>query len=140
MPQRPPEGSVRAVNAATEGKVYPTVQVEVTPERVADFRAVFGQGRGVPPTFATTVEFMAFAQVAADQELDLDFTRVVHGAQDFTHRRAMLEGEVLDATIRIDSIRVKGTNGFLVVVTDMMDVDGELVCIATSTMVERALA
>lgn len=126
------------MNAATQGKVYPTVRVEVTPERVADFRAVFGQRRGVPPTFATTVEFMAFAQVAADPELALDFTHVVHGGQEFAHHRAMREGEILDATIRIDSIRVKGTNGFLVVVTDMVDASGEMVCTATSTMVERA--
>jgi hypothetical protein len=131
---------VRAVNAATQGKVYPTVQVEVTHERLADFRAVFGQDRGVPPTFATTVEFMAFAQVAADPELALDFTRVVHGGQEFEHRRPMREGEVLDATIRVDSIRVKGTNGFLVVVTDIVDTAGELVCTAKSTMVERAPA
>lgn len=125
------------MNAATEGKVYPAVEVEVEPQRLKDFRAVFDQAEGVPPTFVTTIEYLAFAQVVADTELALDFGRVVHGAQEFDHRRPVREGETVTATIRIDSIRAIGANGFLVVVTDIVDEDGELICVAKSTMVER---
>lgn len=125
------------MNADTEGKVYPTVEVEVEPQRLQDFRAVFRQASGVPPTFVTTIEYLAFAQVVDDAELALDFGRVVHGAQEFDHRRPVREGETVTATIRIDSIRAIGANGFLVVVTDIVDEDGELICVAKSTMVER---
>ena len=125
------------MNADTEGKVYPAVEVEVEPQRLADFRAVFGQASGVPPTFVTTIEFLAFAQVAADPELALDFSRVVHGAQEFDHRRPVREGETVTAAIRVDSVRGIGTNAFLVVITDIVDEDGSLVCVAKSTMVER---
>ena len=125
------------MNAATEGKVYPAVEVEVESQRLKDFRAVFDQAEGVPPTFVTTIEYLAFAQVVADAELALDFGHVVHGAQEFDHRRPVREGETVTATIRIDSIRAIGANGFLVVVTDIVDEDGELICVAKSTMVER---
>jgi len=125
------------VNAAAEGKVYPAVEVEVEPERLKDFRGVFRQASGVPPTFVTTIEYLAFAQVAADPELALDFARVVHGAQEFDHRRPVREGETLTATIRVDSVRGIGANAFLVVITDIVDEDGTLVCVAKSTMVER---
>ena len=125
------------MNADTEGKVYPAVEVEVEPQRLADFRAVFAQTSGVPPTFVTTIEFLAFAQVAADPDLALDFSRVVHGAQEFDHRRPVREGETVTAAIRVDSVRGIGTNAFLVVITDIVDEDGSLVCVAKSTMVER---
>ena len=125
------------MNAAAQGKVYPAVEVEVEPQRLKDFREVFGQASGVPPTFVTTIEFLAFAQVAADPELALDFSRVVHGAQEFDHRRPVREGETVTATIRVDSVRGIGTNAFLVVITDIEDEDGSLVCVAKSTMVER---
>lgn len=125
------------MNAASEGKVYPAVEVEVDPRRLKDFRAVFDQAEGVPPTFVTTIEYLAFAQVVDDDELGLDFARVVHGAQEFVHRRPVREGETVTATIRIDSIRAIGENGFIVVVTDIVDEDGDLVCVAKSTMVER---
>ena len=49
----------------------------------------------------------------------------------------MRAGETLVATIRIESIKVKGVTGFLTLVTDMVDDDGSLVCTARSTMVER---
>jgi acyl dehydratase len=132
-----PQVASPGVNAAAEGKVYPAVEVEVEPQRLKDFRAVFDQTAGVPPTFVTTIEFLAFAQVAADPELALDFSRVVHGAQEFDHRRPVREGETVVATIRVDSVRAIGANAFLVVVTDIVDGDGELICIAKSTMVER---
>jgi N-terminal half of MaoC dehydratase len=134
--QEPPS-SVPGVNVAAEGKTYPPVRSEVTAERLAAFQAVFAQHGGTPPTFATTVEYEAFVQVLDDQELALDFAHVVHGSQEFTHARPMRAGEQLVATIRIESIKVKGANGFLTLVTDMVDADGDLVCTARSTMVER---
>jgi N-terminal half of MaoC dehydratase len=133
-------GSVRRVDPAAEGKMYPPVTFEVTPARVEAFRAVVGGPGGVPPTFATAVEFTAIPQIVADPELALDFTRVVHGSQAYEHRRPMRIGERLTATMRIDSIRVRGTNGFLTIVMELTDEEGEPVCISTSTMIERSPA
>lgn len=126
------------MNAATAGKVYPEVPFTVDPERVRAFRAVFDEPGGVPATFATAAEFTVIPSVVADPELGLDFTRVLHGNQEYEFRRPLEESESLVIRSRIDSIREMGGSGFLVLVTELVDPDGEVVCIGRSTLIERA--
>jgi acyl dehydratase len=125
------------MNPAAEGTVYPDVPFMIDPARVAAFREVFGVTGGVPPTFVTAAEFAVFPQVIGDPNLGLDFTRVLHGSQEYVYERALREGERLSVRARIDSIRQKGDTGFLTVVMELRDGDGELVCTARSQMVER---
>jgi acyl dehydratase len=126
------------MNPAAEGTMYPDVPFVVDPERVAAFREVFGLGSGVPPTFVTAAEFTVFPQVIGDPNLALDFTRVVHGSQEYVYERPLREGETLAVRARIESIRQKGATGFLTVVMELRDAEGQLVCTARSQMVERA--
>jgi acyl dehydratase len=126
------------MNAAAAGKVYPDVPFTVEPERVRAFRAVFDEPSGVPATFATSAEFRVIPDVVADPELGLDFSRVLHGNQEYEFRRPLEEGETLTIRTRIDSIREMGANGFLVLVTELVDPGGEVACIARSTLIERA--
>jgi acyl dehydratase len=126
------------MNPAAEGTVYPDVPFTVDPARVAAFRQVFGVTDGVPPTFVTAAEFSVFPVVISDPNLGLDFTRVLHGSQEYAYERPLREGETLSVRARIDSIRQKGDTGFLTVVMELRDDAGELVCTARSQMVERA--
>jgi N-terminal half of MaoC dehydratase len=126
------------MNPAAEGTTYPAVPFVVDPSRVAAFRSLFGISEGVPPTFVTAAEFAAFPQIAADRHLDLDFSRVVHGSQAYRFRRALSEGEDLVVRARIESIRIRGGNGFVTIAMDLEDADGDVVCTARSQMVERA--
>lgn len=128
------------MNPVAEGTVYPDVTFVVEPARVAAFREVFGQADGVPPTFATAAEFEVFPQVIADPNLALDFTRVVHGSQNYVFERPLREGETLTVRARIDSIRTKGANGFLTIATELLDADGSLVCTGRTVMIERLSA
>ena len=91
------------MNPAAEGTVYPDVAFTVDPARVAAFREVFGQTEGVPPTFVTAAEFTVFPQVMGDPNLGLDFTRVVHGSQEYVYERPLREGETLAIRARIDA-------------------------------------
>jgi len=125
------------VNPAAEGTVYPAVDVVVDPDRVAAFRDLFGIDDGVPPTFVTAAEFAALPKVLADPALALDFTRVVHGSQEYEYRRPIRVGETLHVHARIDSIRRKGGSAFMTIVMELVDGDGELVCTARSQMIER---
>lgn len=137
MPHRWPAASVRSVNPAAQGKVYPAVRFVVEPARVAAFAGLFGQADGVPPTFAAAAEFTVLPQVVADPDLAIDFTRVLHGSQDYEHHRPMRVGETLTVTMRIESVKVKGANGFLTLLTQITDASDEPVCTARSSMVER---
>ena len=124
------------MNPAAEGTVYPDVTFFVDPARVAAFRDVFGLGTGVPPTFVTAAEFSVLPDVLADPNLGVDFTRVVHGSQEYAFERPLREGETLTVRTRIASIRQKGGTGFLTIETELRDDDG-VVCVARSQMVER---
>jgi acyl dehydratase len=126
------------MNPAAEGTVYPDVPFTVDPARVAAFRRVLGVAEGVPPTFVTSAEFTVFPHVIQDPNLALDFSRVLHGSQEYTYERPLREGETLSVRARIDSIRQKGDTGFLIVVMELRDEQGQLVCTARSQMVERA--
>ncbi len=125
------------MNPAAEGTVYPDVAFTVDPARVAAFREVFGQTEGVPPTFVTAAEFTVFPQVMGDPNLGLDFTRVVHGSQEYVYERPLREGETLAVRARIEAVRTKGDTGFLTVVMELRDDEDRLVCTARSQMVER---
>jgi acyl dehydratase len=125
------------MNRSVAGKVYPDTLFTVDPERVQAFRGVFEEPSGVPVTFATAGEFTVMPQILGDPELGLDFTRVLHGSQEYAFRRPLEEGETLTIRARIDAIRELGGNGFLTIVTDLVGVDGEVACTAKSTLIER---
>lgn len=126
------------MNPAAEGTTYPDVAFTVDPARVAAFRQLFGMTEGVPPTFVTSAEFMVFPRITGDPNVALDFSRVLHGSQDYAYERPLREGETLTVKARIDSIRHRGGVGFLAVVMDLVDADGATVVIARSTLIERA--
>jgi acyl dehydratase len=128
------------MNVSAAGKSYPDVTFTVDPARVNAFRGVFGEPAGVPATFVTAAEFTVLPTIVADPEVDLDFTRVLHGSQEYELRRPLVVGETLTVRTRIDSIRVRGGNGFLVIVTELIGADGERAGTARSTMIERGAA
>lgn len=128
------------MNAAAAGKVYPDAPFTVDPDRVAAFRAVFGEAGGVPATFVTAAEFAIIPIVVADAELELDFSRVLHGSQEYAYRRPLREGETLVIRSRIESIRSLGSNAFMTLVTELVEPEGNVVCTARSTLIERAEA
>jgi acyl dehydratase len=126
------------LNPALEGKVYAPVSFVVDPERVGLFRAALGEEAGiVPPTFGTAAEFAVMPHIVGDPDLGLDFTRVVHGEQEYEWHRPFEIGETLSVRARIASIREKAGHAFLTIETEMRDAQGELVVVARATMIER---
>lgn len=126
------------MNAQAAGKEYPEVSFTVEPGRVASFREVFREATGVPATFPTAAEFTVIPDVVADPELAMDFTRVLHGNQEYEFSRPLVEGETLRVRSRIESIREMGGHAFLVLATELVEPGGAIVCSARSTLIERA--
>ena len=127
------------LNAELEGKAYPAISFTVDEDHVRRFAEAIGDdGTLVPPTFATVPEILSgLDRVVADEDLGMDFTRVVHGDEEFEWRRPVRVGEALRVQTVIESIRVKGSHEFLVLRTDMDDEDGGTVVVARSTMIVR---
>ena len=128
------------VNPVVQGKTYPEIAFEVTRDRTDAFARSIGADPdlGVPPTFVTAAEFAVIPTIVADPELGLDFTRVVHGDQEYLFERPLEIGDTLSIRARIAAVRQKGGNGFLTIETELVDVDGARVALARATMVERS--
>ncbi len=143
------------VNPELVGRTYPpTAPYLVGREKVREFsRAVFAtdpksldveaaRAAGhadlvAPPTFAVVVQEHTLAQLLADPEAGIDFSRVVHGDQRFTFSRPIVAGDELTATLTITSVKSLGGNSMVTAESSITGADGEHVVTATSTLVVR---
>src|SRR5215467_11907413 len=90
-----------------------------------------------PPTFAIVISMAGSAPAVADPGLGLNYAMVVHGEQRFEYARPLMAGDVVTAQATISDIRDAGRNVMLSTKTEISTVDGEHVCTAHSTLVER---
>lgn len=92
-----------------------------------------------PPTFAVILSMAAQGQIVGDEQLGLDYSRVVHGQQDFVHHRPIRAGDRLVTVAHVDDIKTRAGNDFLTVRAEIATTDGEQVCTATSMLVVRGV-
>jgi acyl dehydratase len=144
-----------ALNKDLVGKAYgPGEPYEVSRVKIAEFANAIGEKSPLcqdaevakkagyhdviaPPTFAIVISMASSGQAAADPDLGLDYSMVVHREQSFAYGRPLHAGDVVTATSTIESIRAVGAMSMLVTSTSIDTVDGEHVCTAKSTIVER---
>ena len=144
-----------ALNPAFAGRVFgPGEPYEVSRVKIADFADAIGEQSELcrsreaavkagypdviaPPTFAIVISMASSGEVNADPELGLDYSMVVHSDQSFSYSRPLHAGDVVIATTTVDSIKSVGSMSMLVTSTEIVTVDGEHVCTARSTLVER---
>ena len=93
-----------------------------------------------PPTFAIVVSLEAAIDVLGDPEVGLDYSRVVHGDQKFTHHRPIRAGDRLISSPTIDGARTVAGNDLLTTRVDVATEAGEPVCSASSMLVARGTA
>lgn len=91
-----------------------------------------------PPTFAAVIVQGPQDEVFFDRAFGLDFSRVVHREQRLVHRRPIYAGDMLSATVHVDSIKVLAGNEVVTARTELADAAGESVCTVICTLVARA--
>jgi acyl dehydratase len=133
---------------------YPPIVIEATAERIAAFADAIGDPNPIyrdeqaakaaglpgiiaPPTFATTVQIEAIHELADDPALGLDFSRVLHGDQDFRWVSPIVAGSTLSASPRATEMRGRGGLEFLVTESDVQDQDGNDIVHLRSTLIIR---
>jgi acyl dehydratase len=144
------------VNPDLVGRVFPPVAPYlVGREKVREFaRAVFAtsplshdpaaaNAAGypdvvAPPTFPVVVQEATLAQLLAEPDAGIDFTRVVHGDQRFSYTRPVVAGDELTATLAVTSVKTLGGNAMVTSESTMVDAAGAHVVTAISTLVVRA--
>ena len=143
------------MNPELQGRVFaPTAPYLVGREKIREFsRAVFAtsplnndpdaaKAAGyadivAPPTFPIVIQEATLAQLLAEPDAGIDFTRVVHGDQRFSYTRAIVAGDELTATLAVTSIKSLGGHSMVTSQSTIVDQTGAHVVTAISTLVVR---
>lgn len=90
-----------------------------------------------PPTFAIIVAQQADAQLINDPEARINFSRVVHADQRFTHHRPIVAGDELVAELHVDSVRAMGDGALISTRAEISTLEGERVATTVSSILVR---
>ena len=144
-----------ALNPEYVGKTFESSQpYEVSRVKIAEFATAIGEQSPccfdqdaarqagypdviAPPTFAIVISMSSTARAVTDPGLGLNYAMVVHGEQAFEHARPLHAGDQVVATTTIEEIRPIKQHTRMTMRTDLSTVDGEHVCTARNTLVER---
>jgi acyl dehydratase len=144
-----------AINTEYIGRTFePSEPYEVSRVKIAEFADAIGEPSPLcrdraaahaagypdviaPPTFAIVVSMAATATVMHDPGLGVNYAMIVHGEQSFAHARPLHAGDVVVSQSTIEDIKQVRGMTTLQTVTDIRTVDGEHVCMARATLVER---
>ncbi|MEV5714379.1 MaoC family dehydratase N-terminal domain-containing protein [Amycolatopsis mediterranei] len=137
------------------GRSYPPqTSYEVSREKIREFADAIGDANPLyrdpeaareaghpdviaPPTFLTIINLASINAIVTDPELGLDYSRMVHGDQGFTHMRPVFAGDVLEVTTHIDGIMARAGNDFINLRAEITDAAGQKVCTTRAQLVVR---
>jgi acyl dehydratase len=115
-----------AVDARSGAHFYPEVaRAEGYPDVVA------------PSTFAVLIAQKAEFHVVADPEVGVDFSKVVHADERFTHHRPLVAGDVVTTTVTIESIVQRAGISMVTTRAEIVDGDNAPVATVASTLAVR---
>jgi acyl dehydratase len=147
-----------AVNPGYAGRTFPAAgPYEVSRVKIAEFAAAIGDPNPLytdgdaareagypdviaPPTFPIVIAMAATGAAVGDPGLGLNYAMVVHGEEKFEYSRPLHAGDVVTAQATISGIRELRSMTMLTTSTEIRTLDGEHVCTAISTLVERGAA
>ncbi|MCC9173388.1 MaoC family dehydratase N-terminal domain-containing protein [Arthrobacter sp. zg-Y859] len=144
-----------SINPQLQGRTYPAgAAYSVGREKIREFAAAVkatnpahfdvasAQELGyadlvAPPTFAIIVAQRADALLVADPDAGIDFSRVVHADQRFTHHRPIVAGDELVAELHVDSVRAMGDGALITTRAEISTTEGEQVATTLSSILVR---
>jgi len=148
-------GALVTLDPSFVGRRYPAAEsYQVSRAKIAEFAESLGDGNVLyrdpaaaqaagypdviaPPTFLTIINLMAINAIVGDAELGLDYSRMVHGDQRFSHERPVHAGDELWLTTHVDDISSRAGNDFLTARGEVFDHAGELVATTRAQLVVR---
>jgi acyl dehydratase len=136
------------------GKTYPPVSYAVGREKVREFAAAVGEENPLhhdldaareagyadvvaPPMFAVVFGGRAMAPALFDPEVGIDFSRMVHGGQEFVWGPPVVAGDEIATEVEVKDVAERGGLQFFVFESRSTNQDGETVCTGTWTNIVR---
>ncbi len=143
------------VNADAVGRSYgPGEPYEVTRVKIREFADAVGapsdahrsieaaKAEGfsdlvAPTTFAVVIAQRAEFPAIVDPEVGVDFSKVVHADERFTHHRPLVAGDVISSVVHIENIVQRAGISMVTTRAELTDAEGAPVATVTSTLAVR---
>lgn len=90
-----------------------------------------------PPTYLVTIGQRAEAFMVNDPDAAVDFSRVVHADQRFSHHRAVVAGDEVFAQATVTSVKELAGNRLITTETEITNADRAPIATITSTLLIR---
>ena len=142
------------LNIQAIGKSFPPVTYAVGREKVREYAQAVGETHPVyldvdaareagyadvvaPPMFAAVYSAPAIGPALFDDEVGIDFARMVHGGQEFRWGPLVVAGDEVTTTATLEDISERGPMAFYVFETVSTNSQDETVCVGTWTNIVR---
>ncbi|HEV2753884.1 MAG TPA: MaoC family dehydratase N-terminal domain-containing protein [Solirubrobacteraceae bacterium] len=142
------------LNTQAVGKSFPPVTYAVGREKVREYALAVGETHPVhldvdaareagypdvvaPPMFAAVYSAPAIGPALFDEEVGIDFARMVHGGQEFRWGPLVVAGDEVTTTATLEDISERGPMAFYVFETVSTNGQDETVCVGTWTNIVR---
>ena len=136
------------------GKTYPPTSYAVGREKVREFAAAVGEENPLhhdldaareagyadvvaPPMFAVVFGGRAMAPALFDPDVGIDFSRMVHGGQEFVWGPPVVAGDEIATEVEVKDVSERGGLQFFVFESRSTNQDGDTVCTGTWTNIVR---
>jgi acyl dehydratase len=146
-----------ALRTEAIGKSYAPDSYAVGREKIREYAAAVGESDPLhhdldaaraaghadlvaPPMFAVVYGGRAMRPAIFDPELEIDFARLVHGAQAFRWGKLVIAGDEIATRVRVKDIAERAGLGFYVLESESVNQRGETVCHGTWTNIVRGLS
>ncbi|GAB2614668.1 FAS1-like dehydratase domain-containing protein [Pseudactinotalea suaedae] len=90
-----------------------------------------------PPTFAVVIAQRAESEYIADPASGIDFSRVVHANEGFTHTRPLVAGDLVSTAVHVDGLTERAGITMVTTRTEITDDGGAHVATVVSTLAVR---
>lgn len=142
------------VNTQVIGKSFPPVTYAVGREKIREYAQAVGETHPVyldidaareagyadvvaPPMFAVVYTGPAIGPAFFDEEVGIDFARMVHGGQEFRWGPLVVAGDEITTAATLKDISERGPMTFYVFETVSTNNEDETVCVGTWTNIVR---
>jgi acyl dehydratase len=144
------------VETRAVGKEYDAVAYAVGREKIREYAHAVGEGSPLchdpeaaraagfadvvaPPMFAVVYSAPAVGPAVLDPEVGINFTRMVHGGQEFVWGAPVVAGDEITTAARVSEIYEKDGKGFYVFESTSTNQDGAEVVRGTWTNIVRGM-
>jgi acyl dehydratase len=142
------------VNTSAVGKTFAPTVYAVGREKIREYAHAVGETNPLhldpeaaraaghrdvvaPPMFAVVFGGRAMAPALFDPEVGIDFSRMVHGGQEFVWGPPVVAGDEIATEVEVKDVAERGGLQFFVFESRSTNQNGETVCTGTWTNIVR---